>query len=69
MIYIHGGGFLSGSSNFYKGKYLVENNVVLVVINYRLGVLGKFNHHNTIVGLVDIPTGNLFHTTLNEPMW
>lgn len=42
MIYIHGGGFKngSGSSALYGGDYLVEKDVVLVTINYRLGALG-----------------------------
>ncbi|XP_063836525.1 juvenile hormone esterase-like isoform X2 [Ostrinia nubilalis] len=42
MIYIHGGGFKngSGSSSLYGGDFLVEKDVVVVTINYRLGALG-----------------------------
>ena len=42
MILIHGGAFYFGSSNsgVYGADYLVEQGVVLVTINYRLGPQG-----------------------------
>ncbi|KAK9746441.1 Carboxylesterase family [Popillia japonica] len=42
MFWIHGGGFTSGSGNsdIYGAHYLVAEDVVVVTINYRLGVLG-----------------------------
>jgi len=42
MVFIHGGGFVSGSSStkFYGGDFFMEKDVVLVSINYRLSVLG-----------------------------
>ncbi|XP_066291000.1 pyrethroid hydrolase Ces2e-like [Branchiostoma lanceolatum] len=41
MLWIHGGGFTGGSSNPYRGEALsAHQNVVVVTINYRLGVLG-----------------------------
>ncbi|KOB73252.1 Carboxyl/cholinesterase 5BL [Operophtera brumata] len=42
MVYIHGGAFKYGSGNtdMYGPDYLVEKDVVVVTINYRLGVLG-----------------------------
>lgn len=43
MVWIHGGGFLSGASHqaLYEPSTLVrENGVVVVSINYRLGILG-----------------------------
>nr|CAD7589650.1 unnamed protein product [Timema genevievae] len=42
MFWIHGGAFQSGSgsSKFYGPDYIVAEDVVLVTINYRLGVLG-----------------------------
>lgn len=45
MVYIHGGGFIFGSGNdfFYGPDYLMRKDIVLVTINYRLGVLGKKN--------------------------
>ncbi|XP_067653451.1 acetylcholinesterase-like [Haliotis asinina] len=43
MVWIHGGGFYSGSTRvpLYDGEYLaVENDVIVVSMNYRLGPLG-----------------------------
>lgn len=42
MFFIHGGGyrFGSGSASLHGGDYLVEKDVVVVTINYRVGPLG-----------------------------
>ncbi|XP_055627029.1 acetylcholinesterase-like [Toxorhynchites rutilus septentrionalis] len=42
MVFIHGGGFLagSGSSIFYNPIHLVQEGVIVVTMNYRLGPLG-----------------------------
>jgi para-nitrobenzyl esterase len=41
MFWIHGGAYIQGSANEYDGGALAaENDVVVVVINYRLGALG-----------------------------
>lgn len=41
MVWIHGGAFTSGSGNEYDATRLArENDVVVVTINYRLGVFG-----------------------------
>lgn len=42
MVWIHGGGFNSGSGSteLYGPDYLMEEDIVLVTINYRVGVLG-----------------------------
>lgn len=42
MVWIHGGGWQSGSSSteLYGPDYLVDQNVTLVTINYRLGAFG-----------------------------
>lgn len=40
MLFIHGGGFDFGTSNEHPADYLLEKDVVLVAINYRLGPLG-----------------------------
>lgn len=46
MVWIHGGGHQFGSSDFdyYQANGLVEKGVVLVTINYRLGVFGYMAH-------------------------
>jgi para-nitrobenzyl esterase len=49
MVWIHGGGFISGGSStgMYNGRQLVERHPVLVVsLNYRLGPLGFLAHKN-----------------------
>jgi para-nitrobenzyl esterase len=40
MFWIHGGAFLNGQSNSYDASELVAQGVVVVTINYRLGILG-----------------------------
>lgn len=40
IAYIHGGGFESGSSIEHDPEYLMDRNIVLVTINYRLGIFG-----------------------------
>jgi para-nitrobenzyl esterase len=49
MVWIHGGGFTSGSGSvvLYRGDHLVRNgDVVVVTINYRLGALGFLGHRD-----------------------
>jgi para-nitrobenzyl esterase len=41
MVFIHGGAFVTGVSNGFNGAGLaLEGNVVVVTINYRVGILG-----------------------------
>ncbi|KAL3282171.1 hypothetical protein HHI36_005365 [Cryptolaemus montrouzieri] len=42
MVFIHGGGFLfgTGRSESYSPGYLLDQEIVLVTLNYRLGALG-----------------------------
>ncbi|MFE7133977.1 carboxylesterase family protein [Streptomyces sp. NPDC057638] len=43
MVWWHGGGFISGSGGDYGARRLVERGrVVVITVNYRLGVLGYF---------------------------
>ncbi|HEY6352188.1 MAG TPA: carboxylesterase family protein [Candidatus Angelobacter sp.] len=46
MVWIHGGGFTrgSGTGTAYDGEILARKGVVLVTMNYRLGVFGFFAH-------------------------
>ena len=50
MVWIHGGAFSMGSSSGYYGGVLATfNDVIVVSINYRLGVNGFFNVPDTDV--------------------
>lgn len=42
MVFVHGGGYVlgSGNDNLYGPDFLIEQSVILVTVNYRLGVLG-----------------------------
>jgi len=46
MVWLHGGGFTQGASHMpiYDGAALANRGVVVVTLNYRLGVLGFFGH-------------------------
>lgn len=42
MLFIHGGSYMEGSGNMFDGSVLAAyGNVIVVTMNYRLGVLGK----------------------------
>ena len=58
MVWFHGGGFYSGDSSerFYGPGHLLDKDVILVTVNYRLGVYGFLN-----LGTEDIPG--------NQGMW
>lgn len=51
MVFIHGGGFVvgSGSEQTYVGSTLASKGVVVVTLNYRLGVFG-FLEHSLLAG-------------------
>merc|ERR1711881_501308 len=53
MLWIHGGGFTTGSGSDYDPVYFMEKDVVVVTINYRLGALGFLTLGN------DLASGNL----------
>lgn len=41
MVWIHGGGFTAGQGTLFDGSYLaLQGDVIVVTINYRLGLLG-----------------------------
>ncbi|KYM97319.1 Esterase FE4 [Cyphomyrmex costatus] len=60
MVWIHGGGFFVGSSDasWYGPDYIIQKGVVLVTLNYRLGVLGFLNLNDKVAagnqGLKDV---------------
>ena len=61
MVWIHGGGLTTGSSDPYDPTQLVKKGLIVVTINYRLGYLGFFaqsaidaeGHLNGNYGLMD----------------
>ncbi len=61
MVWIHGGGLTEGSSDSYDPVWLVQQGVIVVTLNYRLGYLGFFaqsaidaeNHLKGNYGLMD----------------
>ena len=64
MVWIHGGGFTSGSGSvfLYRGGHLVRNgDVVVVTINYRLGALGFLGHRG-----LDDPDGLIGNWGLHD---
>jgi para-nitrobenzyl esterase len=46
MVWLHGGSNTvgSGSQSSYQGDFLTQHGVLLVTLNYRLGVMGFFSH-------------------------
>nr|WEQ60889.1 esterase [Phaedon brassicae]WET52655.1 cholinesterase [Phaedon brassicae]WET52782.1 cholinesterase [Phaedon brassicae] len=48
-LFIHGGAFLGGSSSNFGPKYLIEGDIIVVTINYRLGPLGFLSTEDGIV--------------------
>jgi para-nitrobenzyl esterase len=61
MVWIHGGAHRIGSASFpvYDGGALARQGVVMVSINYRLGLLGYFAHPAlTAEAAPDAPLGN-----------
>ncbi|RWY48578.1 carboxylesterase/lipase family protein [Mucilaginibacter gilvus] len=46
IVWIYGGGFSSGGTNvpIYDGEALAKKGVILVSVNYRVGILGFFAH-------------------------
>ena len=61
IVYIHGGALANGHSGEWGpegGKSVVEKGVILVSINYRLGVLGFFAHPELAAESPDHAAGN-----------
>ena len=41
MVFIHGGGYTTGEAGMYMPSKLMDRDVVVVVLQYRLGTLGE----------------------------
>lgn len=52
MVYIHGGSYMEGTGNMMDGSVLASyGNVVVVTLNYRIGILGDDSFSfNWVVG-------------------
>lgn len=46
LFWIHGGAFMFGSANSFGPKYVMDKDVILVSVNYRVGPLGKISITN-----------------------
>jgi carboxylesterase type B len=42
IVYVHGGHFLYGASDEYRPDYFMDEDVVVVTLNYRLNSFGKY---------------------------
>ncbi|XP_043470033.1 venom carboxylesterase-6-like isoform X1 [Leptopilina heterotoma] len=42
MVWIHGGGFFSGTGSLFGANNFLDKDIILVTFNYRLGILGFF---------------------------
>lgn len=53
MVWIHGGGFKTGSSetDLHGPEYLLSEDIVLVTFNYRLGILGFLRFEDSSLGI------------------
>lgn len=40
LFFVHGGRFLVGYGDYYRPDYLIRHDVILVTLNYRLGIFG-----------------------------
>jgi para-nitrobenzyl esterase len=60
LMYIYGGGFMAGDSSEkrYDGAALARRGIVVVTMNYRLGVFGFFSHPELTAGSPHHASGN-----------
>ncbi|KAL7294020.1 hypothetical protein TKK_0012590 [Trichogramma kaykai] len=49
IFWIHGGCFQYGAGSIFGAKYLIDYNVILITVNYRLGAFGFLSTENGIV--------------------
>ena len=60
LVYIHGGGFNEGSGSVpvYDGEALAKKGLIVVTVNYRLGVLGYLAHPELTAESSEAASGN-----------
>ncbi|GJQ88160.1 Est-6 [Trypoxylus dichotomus] len=50
IVHFHGGGFMIGSSSFYSGpEYFMDEEVIVVTMNYRLGPFGFLSTEDDVI--------------------
>ncbi|CAG7721901.1 unnamed protein product, partial [Allacma fusca] len=49
LFWIHQGAYINSNGSFYKGTYLLDDCVVLVTFNYRLGALGFLTTEDNVI--------------------
>lgn len=50
MIFIHGGGYINGQASLYYGPFLAgKGDVILAILNYRLGVFGFISSNDSVL--------------------
>ncbi|XP_069988974.1 juvenile hormone esterase [Penaeus vannamei] len=49
MVWIHGGGFFAGGAHEYLPHVLMNHDIVLVVVQYRLGILGFLSTEDEVM--------------------
>jgi para-nitrobenzyl esterase len=59
LVFIYGGGLVSGSSDIYEGSYMAGNDIIVVTVNYRLGPLG-FLYQSDLYAANENHTGGYF---------
>ena len=64
LVYMHGGGFSEGSGSIavYDGEELAKKGIIVITINYRLGLLGFFTHPELSAESPDITSSLSSHT-------
>ena len=48
LIYIHGGAFIFGGAKVYTPRYIMEEDVVVVVLQYRLNIFGFLSLEDSV---------------------
>ena len=60
LVYIHGGSLTTGSATYedYNGEEVAKKGIIMINIQYRLGVFGYFAHEDLIKESTNSTTGN-----------
>ncbi len=60
LVYIHGGSLTSGAASFedYNGEEVAKKGVIMINVQYRLGIFGYFAHHDLAKESPNGTTGN-----------